>query len=50
MLVYDDDIYFFGGRGEFRSNNYIWKFKLGDNDYERIDSGSSFSRAASSYT
>ena len=36
MAVYDDDIYIFGGISEFRSNNYVWKFKLGSNVFELL--------------
>ena len=33
MEVYNDDMYIFGGKNEFRSNKYLWKFNLGSNEY-----------------
>lgn len=33
METYNDNLYIFGGKNEFRSNNLIWKFDLGTHEY-----------------
>ena len=33
MEVYNDDLYLFGGKNEFRAYNQLWKFNLGSGEY-----------------
>ena len=50
MEVYNDDLYIFGGKNEFRSNNLLWKFNLGSNEYTLLSSEKYNSPTAVAYS
>lgn len=36
MVMNESTMYLFGGKSDFTSNNYLWKFTLGINEFELI--------------
>ena len=50
MEVYDENLYIFGGKNDFRSNNNLWKFNMGPNEYTPISLGKYNSPITLSYS